>query len=273
MLASKKFYLFIIAAVFSAAIFLLGENPLVVSYVNGKVDLINIHKKGTDALDDLEVNASILSHNVITTGKGSRTEIIQDSNIWRLGSQSVCRWFSSTDFWLHSGSALFCTKEPTKINFSSFDSNATFEGKGTIIIEATKNGGFKFIPVEADGRISTVAGGDHETLGGRMLLVIGNPTYFGNAFDIDLMLLLKSSRLINAYPSILPSFDQIGLSVYVQELKMKGKYDALIGDATTNENLQMWKFGPKPDGRKSKRENSPSVSPKRSFLRRILGSK
>ena len=60
------------------------------------------------------------------------------------------------------------------------------------------------------------------------------------------MLLLKSSRLVNAFPDPLPTFDKIGLAIYVQELKLKGKYDALIGDATTNENLQMWKFGKKP---------------------------
>ena len=56
------------------------------------------------------------------------------------------------------------------------------------------------------------------------------------------MLMVKSSRLINAFPP-LPTFEQIGLAIYVQELKLKGKYDALIGDATTNENLQLWKFG------------------------------
>jgi hypothetical protein len=28
-------------------------------------------------------------------------------------------------------------------------------------------------------------------------------------------------------------------------MKLRGKYDALIGDATTNENLQLWKFGKK----------------------------
>ena len=75
-----------------------------------------------------------------------------------------------------------------------------------------------------------------------MLLVLGNPTYFGDAYDIDIMLLLKSSRLINAYPTPLPTFEKIGLAIYIQELKLKGKYDALIGDATTNENLQLWKF-------------------------------
>ena len=36
----------------------------------------------------------------------------------------------------------------------------------------------------------------------RMLLVLVKPTNFGDAYDIDLMLMLKSSRLINAFPKI-----------------------------------------------------------------------
>ena len=28
-----------------------------------------------------------------------------------------------------------------------------------------------------------------DIIGGRMLLVLGNPTYFGDAYDIDIMLL------------------------------------------------------------------------------------
>jgi len=57
------------------------------------------------------------------------------------------------------------------------------------------------------------------------------------------LLLIKSSRLINSFPTALPSMKRISLSVYAQQLRMKGKYNALIGDAPTNDNLQMWAFG------------------------------
>jgi hypothetical protein len=36
------------------------------------------------------------------------------------------------------------------------------------------------------------------------------------------------------------------LAIYVQNLKLKGKYDALIGDAKTEKSLQIWGFGEKP---------------------------
>ena len=78
-------------------------------------------------------------------------------------------------------------------------------------------------------------------------MVLGNPSSLGDAYDIDIMLLIKSSRLINAFTSSLPTFKKIGLAIYVQEMKLKGKYNALIGDATSDKNLQMWKFGQKPE--------------------------
>ena len=79
-----------------------------------------------------------------------------------------------------------------------------------------------------------------------MLLVLGNPSYLGNAYDIDILLLLQSSRLINNFPTPLSTFDQVGLAIYVQQLKLKGKYDALIGDAKTEKTLQIWGFGENP---------------------------
>ena len=70
-----------------------------------------------------------------------------------------------------------------------------------------------------------------------------SPSRLGDAYDIDLMLMLKSSRLINAFPDLLPTFGQMYLALYVQELTIKGKFDALIGDAPTKDNLQLWAFG------------------------------
>ena len=249
--------LFTNAVVFTTAFLLYGESEYpVTSFIKGKVEVINKTDPKNPQFFDLESNTTIDSNKLLATGKGSRFELRQNNDYWRLGSLSVCRWKDPNSFWLHSGSALFCTTEETKIHIGSRETNATFRGKGTIIIEATSNGGFKIIPLEAKGTLSTEKGGVKDLIGGRLLLVLGNPTEFGDAYDIDIMLLLKSSRLINAFPSALPTFERIGLAVYVQELKLKGKYDALIGDATTNENLQLWKFGNK-TGNQPKEAGSP----------------
>jgi hypothetical protein len=256
-----------LAVAFAAAFFLYGEKPKVI-FVSGKVEYVELVDDKANNIGILENNSSIQSNYLIATAKGSRTQIHYSSKIWRLGSLSAARLIDEDSFWIHSGSALFCSEENTTVHFSSIESNATFNGKGTIIVEATSNGGFKFIPLEAEGTISTSKGGVKNITEGQMLLILGQPSEFGDAYDIDLMLLVKSSRLLNYFPTPLSTFDQIGLAIYVQQLKLKGKYDALIGDATSNENLQMWKFG-KNVGVES--STSKSLESKKGFFQSFFG--
>jgi hypothetical protein len=258
--------LFLIAATTTAAFFL-SASPPKITFKDGRIDAVDLSDK--DDFDPylIEANASLSSNLLIATGEKGRLESVTYNNYWRLGRESMGTWNSATDFWLHSGSLLFCTENPQTIQFSTRESNATFTGRGTIILEATRNGGFKFIPLEGKGTLTTAKGGTKKIIGGRMVLVLGKPTYFGDAYDIDIMLLLKSSRLINSFPTPLPTFEKIGLAIYIQELKLKGKYDALIGDATSNENLQMWRFG------SAKTENAQPVSNKKGFFGRFFGSK
>lgn len=256
----------ILAVVFTTAFFSNADVPTV-TYKSGWVDGADLNFDERFESKTLETNQTLHPELLVFTGNGGRIESIVNQKYWRLGSNSVARWFSDKKIWLDSGSALYCSTQEDTIVFSSVESNASFTGKGTIIVEATKNGGFKFIPLEGKGTISTQDGGRKEIVGGRMLLVLGNPTYFGDAYDIDLMLLLKSSRLVNSYPSILPTFKKIGLAIYIQELKLKGKYDALIGDATSEENLQIWKFGSNVGNKGSE------SSPKKGFFGRFFGNK
>ena len=253
------------AAVFTAAFFLSGETPTL-TFKSGRVDAVDLSLKNQFEPFQIDLNHSLTPNLLIATGAQGRIESIVNDKFWRLGSESMGTWYSDSNFWLNSGSALFCTEIPQTIQFSTTESNATFQGRGTIILEATKNRGFKFIPLEGKGTITTEEGGTKEIIGGRMLLILGKPTYFGDAYDIDIMLLLKSSRLINSYPTPLPTFKKMGLAIYIQELKLEGKYDTLIGDATTNENLQLWKFG------KAKDADPKQSTPKKGFLGRLFGS-
>ena len=65
-------------------------------------------------------------------------------------------------------------------------------GQFTAIIECTSNGGFKFIPLEGKGEIFPDKGKSKEIYRGRLTMVLGSPSKLGNAYDIDLLLLLKS---------------------------------------------------------------------------------
>lgn len=235
----------LIAVQLLTAIFLYG-NGIRCTYNIGKTEIIDQNKTGDNAISSITIDSYISFGQILATGIESRGEFLFNKNkLFRLGSSSLAKWSNPHDLWLHSGSILICIPENDAFSISTTGSTASFKGTGTFIIETTQNGGFKFIPLEGKGIISTANGGQKEILGGRMILILGSPSYFGDAYDIDLMLLLKSSRLVSAYPKPLPRMRNIILALYIQDIKLKGKYDALIGDATSENNLQIWKFGNK----------------------------
>lgn len=217
---------------------------LTVTYLHGKVEKID---ENNSKVYLPKVNDLVDDKHFIGTGKGSRFEIEAENSFFRIGSLSFVKFISFDEIFIHSGSFLFCSNRSQKsLKISSRISNATFQGSGTFIVDCFENGGFKFIPLECDGYLKTDLHPDKKLTGGRMIMVVGSPSYLGSAYDIDIMLLLKSSKLINYFPKPLPTFDKIGLAIYIQQLKLKGKYDALIGDAKTEKSLQIWGFGKKP---------------------------
>ena len=269
-LISKKTKYLYTAFLFSAAF----SNAATTRYVGGKVEVIDPTLTGEESISLLEINSTIAPNRVVCTSRGSRTEIHDGSTILRLGANTVAKKEENGSYWIHSGSLLFCSTVPTTVRFSSLQSSATFEGRGTIILETTGNGGFKLIPLEAKGYFSTAKHGKKEARAGQLLFVVDNPSNFGDAYDIDLMLMLRSSLLINSFPDPLPTFELIGLAIYSQELKLKGKYDALIGNAPTKDTVQLWAFE---RGQGFSREKKPakgkSPSQGKGFLGRLFGGK
>lgn len=233
------------AAIIIAAFFL--GIPVYASFnasiVQGKIESIRDAKDQSPIVKEIKNDDLIQFHDLICSAKGSRAEFRLDSTVLRIGSLSVLSVVDENSFFLHSGSMLISFLEKTEIHISTTDSKATFTGSGTILVESTKNGGFKFIPFEGRGILKTDNNDIHEVKGGRLVLVLGDPSQLGDAYDVDLMLLIKTCRLLNSYPDPLETFGRISLAVYSQELKLKGKYNALIGDAPTDKNLQIWAFG------------------------------
>ena len=220
----------------------MSGKDLTVTFQKGDIHLIDSNQ--TDLVYPFCDNGQqIDNQHFISTANGSRFELKSIDTIWRIGSQSFVKFESENQVWIHSGSLLLCLEDEKSVTFKSRTSEATYTGKGTIILECLENGGFKFIPLEGDGLLMTKKNEPFPILGGRLILVLGNPSYLGSSYDIDLMLLLQSSKLINYFPTPINTFDQIGLALYIQQLKLKGKYNALIGDAHTNDELQIWAFG------------------------------
>ena len=218
-------------------------NSFSCSYAEGKVEVIRKDLTGGSAIADAEVNATLPQNSLLCTGEKSLAEVTNESILIRLGSMSVLESVTNETVKIFSGSMLMCLRDNAEITLKSEKASVSLKGKLTAIIECTSNGGFKFIPLEGKGTIIPQEGQSKAIKSGRLMMVVGSPSKLGNAYDIDLLLMLKSSRLINSFPKPLPSMKSISLAIYYQQLRLKGKFNALIGDAPTDDNLQMWAFG------------------------------
>lgn len=219
------------------------------TYTTGDSWIFSKSADGEISPTRLEENSTLISNCSLHTKKNSLCEITGNSFVIRLGANSIFEYNENNELNLSRGSMLLYLPEYSELTIQSELSRLKTSGKYTAIIDHTSNGGFKFIPLEGKGEIVPQNGESKEIFRGRLTMVLGSPSKLGNAYDIDLLLLLKSSRLINSYPTPLPSMNRISLSIYAQQLRLKGKFNALIGDAPTDENLQMWAFG---DGKQEK---------------------
>jgi hypothetical protein len=209
---------------------------------------VTLSEKGFDHLRTNEFNQTAIFRlspgdrfyqgDFLTTGAESYGEVSgKFPRLVRLGSDSVLEWKSIRKWKLYEGSALFCMEFDNTIILDSKNSSTEITGPTTFIAECTSNGGLKFIILSGT---PTLRNGEQsiKAPGGRLVLTMANS--FGNAYDIDLLLLLQSSRLFTFFRDPLPSMKKVGLAIFAQQKKLKGKYNALIGDATSDKDLQMW---------------------------------
>jgi hypothetical protein len=220
------------------------ETPYFIEYVKHGVDRM---REGTDdipSIKRLSNKDKILKGDFITTGEYSFTQMHHEDVTIRMGSNGLLERLDYSSWKLWEGSVLCAIEDKRSLSLYSSKGSATIGGPCTFIAETTSNGGYKFICLSGKPVVTT-GDGKSKVPAGRLVLVLGETDALGNAYDIDLLLLLKSSLLINAFEEPPPTMKKIGLAIYSQQLRMGGKYDALIGDATTDKNLQMWVLGKK----------------------------
>jgi hypothetical protein len=216
-----------------------------VTYSHAGVDRIresSTQKHSLPYVHRLRIDDNITLEDYLSTGPGGFCEIHQEQTTVRIGNNSIIRFKSINHFELIDGSILLCLLEQNSFQLSSRLSESLITGPCTIIAETTSNGGYKIISLSGKPTIK-IDNSITKIPSGRLALVLSEGDELGDGYDIDLLLLLRSSHLINAFEEPPPTMGKIGLAVYAQQKKLKGKFNALIGDAPTDKNLQMWVLG------------------------------
>lgn len=181
------------------------------------------------------------SAHLFLTAQRSLLEItLPPGGLLRLGQASVAET-SPRKIRLLQGSLLRHAEEETLFALSGKRSDAGVRlRKGSLMAQATSNGGLKIILLSGHAQIGTHADGAKTLRPGQILFIKGSPARFGDLFDLDLPLLLTTSRLVNAFPRPLPRQNHAKTSALIQQLNLKRSYQALIGDAPDDRTVQIW---------------------------------
>jgi len=242
----SRSFLFLIASIhFDSGLLGVEIEDFKVLYATNGVDDVFTNEKNQTVIRRLSNEDLFTSGHFLTTGAGAYAELKgRFPNLIRIGSDSVVQCIDFNHWKIFEGSALFCLENDYPLVLSCAEGSVKVDGLCTFIVQCTSNGGFKFISLSGTPSLSSNKV-DIVTPGGRLVLFTGGESVFGNAYDIDLLLILQTSLLVSAFENPLPTIKKVGLSVFAQQKKLKGKYNALIGDAKSNKDLQMYILGNK----------------------------
>ena len=177
---------------------------------------------------------------LLIAAKESLLEITQsEDNFLRLGRATLAE-LSTSKIRLLQGSFLRNTKKETLFALSGKKVDAGIRLKGTLMAESTGNGGLKVVLVAGKADIGTDADGAKPLRPGQLIFVHSSPAKLGDLYDLDLPLLLSTSRLVSGFNKPLPNLASMRTSMLIQGLNTKRRYEALVGDAPDDEKVQMW---------------------------------
>jgi len=156
----------------------------------------------------------------------------------RLGSSSGIEFRPDGSIKVHKGSFLFSHSNSLQWMISSRDSSIRIEGSGTWMVECLSVG-LKLILLEGEIILNNQVEVKNLT-SGDLVLLSGSSSTGTKPIQIELPLLLGTSRLINQLDHPLPSMPRMVSAARVQALRLKKRYEAFVGDVTEEKKLQLW---------------------------------
>jgi len=194
----------------------------------------------------LEANQTIsdLPPYALVTAMDAFLEVKRGSTLLRLGRATALEFQMDGSYFFIKGSALFSSREKKQWVIKSNHTNFQFFAQGTWLMETTPLG-FKIITLEGE----LLPSPDDETsqtpiLPGELALITGQKGLVSQSLKVELPVLLSTSRLINVFPSPLPSQSRLISAAQVQSLRTKARYNAFIGGVSEDSKLRIWSPSP-----------------------------
>ena len=162
----------------------------------------------------------------------------QPNNVTRIGQSTAIEIRDRFHLYFFQGSSLISQRENTKWTLETNSTVVHTYGSGTWMVETTNQMGLKIILLE--GELAVLKENKTEFLSpGDLFLISEIKDQISQKIKIDLPLLLQTCRLLNNFKTELRSNARIISAAQVQAMRLKKRYEAVIGGVKNNK-LQIW---------------------------------
>jgi hypothetical protein len=215
-------------------------NSLKITEVVQDVNVIDASSKKEHSA---AVNALFKTPDLLNTGANSRAELVsEDGTVTRVGSNTTFSFSpNKRQVNLQKGSVLF--NSPTGKGGGEIQTKgASAAVLGTsIIVTATKNGGFKLLVLEGNAK-ATLPNGKTSTLeAGQLIFVMPGSNLFGPTIEFRLRDQVGSSNLVKGFKTALPSLAKITAATKRQEKKIASGESEATTEKVGDREILDWK--------------------------------
>jgi hypothetical protein len=174
-------------------------------------------------------------------GSGSRMELIGTlGETVRLGDETSFSLLHDRQVRLSRGEMLLCLppSESMPLRIQGPSTSFHLDNSGTVMVQVTANGGMKLVCLSGHPRLLV---GSHSAVlqPGRVYFLPPGQPRLGRNILIDLSLFIRTSALIQEFPSKLPTHRQMQKTAFMQAISIEKRTRLFVGDATSSDSLDL----------------------------------
>jgi len=150
---------------------------------------------------------------------------------------------------LRRGSMLADWRTPHRLGIEGFDVKLSVVGKSILFVQVTTNGGLKLISLAGRTVVETMSspGSKVELLPGELVFAKPLDKGFSDKLNVNLKTLVATSALVHEFPDSSGFRRDLAKAVLEQEVLIRKRYRAVVGDARTPDTFDIRELTPSVD--------------------------
>ena len=155
---------------------------------------------------------------------------------------------------LRRGSMLADWRTPHRLGIEGFDVKLSVVGKSILFVQVTTNGGLKLITLAGRTVVEKLSSSEKkvELLPGELVFAKPLDKGFSDKLNVNLKTLVATSALVHEFPDTSGFRRDLAKAVLEQEVLIRKRYRAVVGDARTPDTFDIRELAPSVDANATK---------------------